>query len=83
MSHLPNDIRRDARDEDWVTMQLNTTSNVTAGPFLDWFSGHLNYQIEHQWVCPLAVIVPLNASEFVQWLLLTPSTPVSSFFGCY
>lgn len=47
MSHLPNDIRRDRGDEDWFTMQLNTTSNVTSNVFNDWFSGHLNYQIEH------------------------------------
>ncbi|XP_076440106.1 acyl-CoA Delta-4 desaturase-like [Babylonia areolata] len=47
MSHLPHDVRRDRRDEDWVTLQLNTTCNVTSTAFNDWFSGHLNYQIEH------------------------------------
>lgn len=47
MSHIPHDIRRDRRDEDWVTLQLNTTCNVDSSTFNDWFSGHLNYQIEH------------------------------------
>ncbi|KAK7506272.1 hypothetical protein BaRGS_00002384 [Batillaria attramentaria] len=47
MSHLPNDIKRDAKDEDWLNLQLRTTNNVTSTPFFDWFSGHLNYQIEH------------------------------------
>ncbi|KAL8593142.1 hypothetical protein ACOMHN_009797 [Nucella lapillus] len=47
MSHLPHDVRHDRQDEDWVTLQLNTTCNVTSNTFNDWFSGHLNYQIEH------------------------------------
>jgi fatty acid desaturase len=33
--------------EDWLTVQLRGTQNVTAGTFEDWFTGFLNYQIEH------------------------------------
>ncbi|PVD37376.1 hypothetical protein C0Q70_04375 [Pomacea canaliculata] len=47
MNHIPNDICYDQKDEDWFTMQLRATSNVNSSPFFDWFSGHLNYQIEH------------------------------------
>ena len=48
MSHLPNDVARDTETMDWMTMQLKTTCNVDPGVFNDWFTGHLNYQIEHQ-----------------------------------
>ncbi|XP_076459239.1 acyl-CoA Delta-6 desaturase-like [Babylonia areolata] len=47
MSHLPNQVQRDPRHEDWVHLQLRGTCNVQPGPFVDWFCGHLNYQIEH------------------------------------
>ena len=30
-----------------VRLQLESTLNVHASPFNDWFTGHLNYQIEH------------------------------------
>lgn len=33
--------------------QLQATCNVDHSLFNDWFSGHLNFQIEHQWVCSL------------------------------
>jgi len=32
---------------DMVIHQLRTTRNITPSPFVDWFTGHLNYQIEH------------------------------------
>lgn len=46
MSHLPLPKTVDLQ-EDWVHLQLGSSQNVTTGPFHDWFSGHLNYQIEH------------------------------------
>lgn len=46
MSHLPMDIIHE-EDEDWVTMQLRATCNVKSSWFNDWWSGHLNFQIEH------------------------------------
>jgi len=46
MSHLPMQIESD-KDDDWVTHTVNTTQNLAGGLFNDWFTGHLNYQIEH------------------------------------
>lgn len=31
-------------------MQVLATCNVEQSFFNDWFTGHLNFQIEHQWV---------------------------------
>uniref|UniRef100_A0A0B6ZNJ4 Cytochrome b5 heme-binding domain-containing protein n=1 Tax=Arion vulgaris TaxID=1028688 RepID=A0A0B6ZNJ4_9EUPU len=47
MSHLPNEVERDSKDQDWFNMQLRASCNVEPGWFNDWFTGHLNYQIEH------------------------------------
>jgi len=46
MNHLPLPKKVDSRD-DWITLQLQGTQNVTTGLFADWFTGFLNYQIEH------------------------------------
>ncbi|CAD5124890.1 DgyrCDS13142 [Dimorphilus gyrociliatus] len=46
MSHIPMDVNYD-QDDDWVTGQLKSTCNVEPSLFNDWFSGHLNFQIEH------------------------------------
>nr|WPS91100.1 front-end fatty acid desaturase group B [Hediste diversicolor] len=46
MSHLPMDIDNDP-ERDWLAAQTLTTCNVEPGVFNDWFTGHLNYQIEH------------------------------------
>jgi len=46
MSHLPMSIECD-QQLDWVNQHLSTTQNVTGNFFNDWWSGHLNYQVEH------------------------------------
>ncbi|KAK3580353.1 hypothetical protein CHS0354_014827 [Potamilus streckersoni] len=46
MNHIPCDINWD-KDKDWFHLQLESTCNVEPGIFEDWFTGHLNYQIEH------------------------------------
>ncbi|KAL2093773.1 hypothetical protein ACEWY4_011085 [Coilia grayii] len=46
MNHIPMDIDHEKHD-DWLTMQLKATCNVEQSLFNDWFSGHLNFQIEH------------------------------------
>ncbi|XP_064646893.1 acyl-CoA Delta-6 desaturase-like [Lineus longissimus] len=46
MSHIPMDIDHD-NGRDWLTMQLKSTCNVDPSLFNDWFTGHLNFQIEH------------------------------------
>uniref|UniRef100_A0A4W6DVK8 acyl-CoA (8-3)-desaturase n=1 Tax=Lates calcarifer TaxID=8187 RepID=A0A4W6DVK8_LATCA len=46
MNHLPMDIDHE-KHQDWLTMQLQATCNIEQSFFNDWFSGHLNFQIEH------------------------------------
>uniref|UniRef100_A0A3Q3BET7 acyl-CoA (8-3)-desaturase n=1 Tax=Kryptolebias marmoratus TaxID=37003 RepID=A0A3Q3BET7_KRYMA len=46
MNHLPMEIEHE-RHQDWLTMQLQSTCNIEQSFFNDWFSGHLNFQIEH------------------------------------
>ncbi len=40
-------VDTDKRDN-WVSMQLKGTTDVEQSFLIDWFSGHLNFQIEHQ-----------------------------------
>lgn len=46
MSHIPMKVEAD-HQRDWFTLQNQATCDVEGGRFNDWFSGHLNYQIEH------------------------------------
>jgi fatty acid desaturase len=46
MNHIPMPVDND-RELDWPTLQGLATCNVEGGLFNDWFTGHLNYQIEH------------------------------------
>ncbi|NWI94486.1 FADS1 desaturase, partial [Pitta sordida] len=46
MNHIPMDIYYD-RNLDWASSQLLATCNVEQSLFNDWFTGHLNFQIEH------------------------------------
>ncbi|XP_030645881.1 acyl-CoA 6-desaturase [Chanos chanos] len=46
MSHIPMDIDYE-KHKDWLSMQLYATCNIEQSFFNDWFSGHLNFQIEH------------------------------------
>ncbi|XP_017588473.1 PREDICTED: fatty acid desaturase 1 [Corvus brachyrhynchos] len=47
MNHIPMHIDYD-KNVDWFSTQLQATCNVHQSFFNDWFSGHLNFQIEHQ-----------------------------------
>ncbi|XP_069755362.1 acyl-CoA 6-desaturase isoform X3 [Narcine bancroftii] len=46
MNHIPMEIDNE-KHKDWLTMQLDSTCNIEQSFFNDWFSGHLNFQIEH------------------------------------
>lgn len=46
MNHIPMHIETD-QELDWPTLQGLATCNVKGSLFNDWFTGHLNYQIEH------------------------------------
>ena len=52
MNHIPMDIDfhkgpAKGASKQWLQLQLESTLNVFPGAFNDWFTGHLNYQIEH------------------------------------
>jgi len=61
MSHLPMHIDYDGND-DWVTTQLRASCNVEHSFFNDWWSGHLNFQIEHQSVSAVLLCMYLSVS---------------------
>ncbi|XP_048341074.1 acyl-CoA (8-3)-desaturase-like [Sphaerodactylus townsendi] len=46
MNHIPMNIDYD-KNLDWVSGQLTATCNVDQSLFNDWYTGHLNFQIEH------------------------------------
>jgi len=46
MNHIPMLIDFDKK-YDWPTLQNLTTCNVDQSMFNDWFTGHLNFQLEH------------------------------------
>ncbi|XP_066475869.1 acyl-CoA (8-3)-desaturase-like [Tiliqua scincoides] len=46
MNHIPMNIDYD-KNMDWMSTQLYATCNVDQSLFNDWFTGHLNFQIEH------------------------------------
>ncbi|XP_033612470.1 acyl-CoA 6-desaturase, partial [Fukomys damarensis] len=46
MNHIVMEIDLD-HHRDWFSSQLAATCNVEQSFFNDWFSGHLNFQIEH------------------------------------
>ncbi|XP_060626612.2 acyl-CoA (8-3)-desaturase-like isoform X1 [Anolis sagrei] len=46
MNHIPMNIDYD-QNLDWVSTQLTATCNVDQSWFNDWYTGHLNFQIEH------------------------------------
>lgn len=47
LNHYMFPILRQKDERDWVIATLSTTQNVTGSPFKDWFTGHLDYQVEH------------------------------------
>ena len=46
-NHLTMNIEHDA-DQPWLKLQLAATCDFEKSFFNDWFTGHLNFQIEHQ-----------------------------------
>lgn len=45
-NHVPMDVEED-KERPWLALQLNATCDVDQSLFNDWFTGHLNFQIEH------------------------------------
>ena len=50
------DVSDDDVKSSWIRMQLKATCNIEKSYFNDWFTGHLNFQIEHQYAYLSAVI---------------------------
>uniref|UniRef100_A0A8C3CAB4 Cytochrome b5 heme-binding domain-containing protein n=1 Tax=Cairina moschata TaxID=8855 RepID=A0A8C3CAB4_CAIMO len=46
MNHIPMEIDSE-KHKDWLSSQLAATCNIEQSFFNDWFTGHLNFQIEH------------------------------------
>ncbi|KAM8813960.1 fatty acid desaturase 2-like protein FADS2B [Rhynchonycteris naso] len=46
MSHIPMKMSKE-ENRDWLSTQVLATCNVEQSFFNDWFTGHLNFQIEH------------------------------------
>ncbi|CAF0962984.1 unnamed protein product [Adineta steineri] len=46
-NHVVMDVSHDNSKLPWFRMQLKATCNITQSAFNDWFTGHLNFQIEH------------------------------------
>ncbi|NXY46688.1 FADS2 desaturase, partial [Ceuthmochares aereus] len=46
MNHIPMEIDRE-KHRDWLSSQVAATCNIEQSFFNDWFTGHLNFQIEH------------------------------------
>ncbi|XP_066439252.1 acyl-CoA 6-desaturase [Eleutherodactylus coqui] len=46
MNHIPMEIDHE-KHRNWLESQLAATCNIEQSFFNDWFSGHLNFQIEH------------------------------------
>lgn len=45
-NHIPMEIDDD-KERPWLSLQLHATCDVEKSFFNDWFTGHLNFQIEH------------------------------------
>ncbi|XP_060574258.1 acyl-CoA Delta-6 desaturase-like [Ruditapes philippinarum] len=45
-NHIPMTIKTDEASP-WLQLQLNATCDIEKSFFNDWFTGHLNFQIEH------------------------------------
>jgi hypothetical protein len=50
------DVSDDDIKSSWFRTQLKATCNIEKSHFNDWFTGHLNFQIEHQYAYLSAVI---------------------------
>jgi len=46
-NHVVMDVSDDKAEVPWMKMQLKATCNIDHSTFNDWFTGHLNFQIEH------------------------------------
>ncbi len=72
-NHIPMEIEEDRRLP-WFRMQLQATCDVQKGAFNDWFTGHLNFQIEHQSVQSLSLSLSLSLCVCVCVCVIPPTS---------
>ncbi|CAF0877889.1 unnamed protein product [Brachionus calyciflorus] len=46
-NHIVMDVHDDVEYDSWLHLQIKATCNIEKSWFNDWFTGHLNFQIEH------------------------------------
>lgn len=46
-NHIPMAVKHDDPNSPWLKLQMHATCDVEKSFFNDWFTGHLNFQIEH------------------------------------
>ncbi|CAF0877938.1 unnamed protein product [Brachionus calyciflorus] len=46
-NHIVMDVHDDDQYDSWLQLQIRGTCNMEKSWFNDWFTGHLNFQIEH------------------------------------
>lgn len=85
MSHIPMYVDYDQK-RDWVTTQVMASCNIEQSWFNDWWSGHLNFQIEHH-LFPtmprhnLAKVAPLVKSLCQKYNLEYTNKPLLTAFS--
>lgn len=47
MNHTMHPVYRKNQPRDWLISTMTTTQNVSPSLFMDYFTGHLDYQVEH------------------------------------
>nr|QBO56274.1 fatty acid desaturase 5/6-4 [Brachionus rotundiformis] len=46
-NHIVMDVHDDVDYDSWLHLQIKATCNIEKSLFNDWYTGHLNFQIEH------------------------------------
>ncbi|KAK2496644.1 hypothetical protein MC885_009751 [Smutsia gigantea] len=85
MSHIPMKMSRE-ENQDWLNTQVLATCNVEQSFFNDWFTGHLNFQIEHHLFPTMPrhnyhKVAPLVRSLCAKHGLQYVNKPISKAFG--
>ncbi|XP_057585320.1 fatty acid desaturase 2-like protein FADS2B isoform X2 [Hippopotamus amphibius kiboko] len=85
MSHIPMKMSGE-ENNDWLSTQVVATCNVEQSFFNDWFTGHLNFQIEHHLFPTMPrhnyhQVAPLVRSLFAKHGLQYVNKPMLKAFG--
>ncbi|EHA97428.1 Fatty acid desaturase 2-like protein [Heterocephalus glaber] len=85
MSHIPMRMSEE-ENRDWLSTQVLATCNIEQSFFNDWFTGHLNFQIEHHLFPTMPrhnyhKVAPLVRSLCAKHGLLYVNKPMLTAFG--